>query len=353
MGFAFFFFGRSVTERSGSGGGVASIGSWGSEALDMRASGSKGPGFPQPARAPAEFLGMLRTIVALLSLTFLVLACSGQAPLPRQALVLNRAGAEALARGDLETADARLSLALEYSPRFVEALVNQGLVELQRGNFDRARELITRARRLNPDVAQPHHALGVLAERQARPDEASRHYYEALAVDPGFAASRANLARLLFDAGMLNEAFVQFKRLLEAAPDSPEAHVGLAETLLRLGRLEEAEALTRRARERFPETPELTVLAARGLLRQGQVGEAVELLSPLGHGRDEIAAEALSWLATAELLRQQPRMAIGAAKRALELDPRSPVATYAMGRALEALGDPSALTWLRKAQKAR
>jgi tetratricopeptide (TPR) repeat protein len=192
-----------------------------------------------------------------------------------------------------------------------------------------------------------------LAERQARPDEASRHYYEALAVDPGFAPSRANLARLLFDAGMLNEAFVQYKRLLQAAPDSPEAHVGLAETLLRLGRLEEAEAVTRSAHERFPDTPELTVLAARGLLRRGQVDAAVELLSPLGYGRDEIAAEALSWLATAELLRQQPRMAVGAAKRALELDPRSPVATYAMGRALEALGDPSALTWLRKAQQAR
>ena len=98
------------------------------------------------------------------------LGCAGAAPLPQKAIALNRAGAEALARGDLETADARLTLALEYSPRFVEALVNQGLLELQRGNFDRARELLTRARRLNADVAQPHHALGILAERQARPD---------------------------------------------------------------------------------------------------------------------------------------------------------------------------------------
>jgi len=72
--------------------------------------------------------------------------CAGAAPLPPKAVLLNQAGADALARGDLETADARLSLALEYSPHFVEALVNQGLVELQRGNFERARELITRAR---------------------------------------------------------------------------------------------------------------------------------------------------------------------------------------------------------------
>ena len=282
-----------------------------------------------------------------------LLGCAGVAPLPPKAVALNRAGAEALARGDLETADARLSLALEYSPRFVEALVNQGLVELQRGNFERARELFLRARRLNADVAQPHHALGVLAERQARPDEASRHYYEALAVDPGFAASRANLARLLFDAHMFEEALVQFKRLSEVAPDSPEPAQGLAETLLRLGRVDEAEAVTRRASERFPDSAELTVLAARSLLRQGNVTRAIELLSPLGYGSDDIAANALGWLATAELLRGEPRLAVGAAKRALALDPSSAVATYAMAQALEALGDPAAIAWQRRARERR
>lgn len=292
-----------------------------------------------------------RWLWALWSLS--IQGCAGAAPLPAQALALNRAGAEALARGDLETADARLSLALEYSPRFVEALVNQGLVELQRGNFDRARELFTRARRLNADVAQPHHALGVLAERQARPDQASRHYYEALAVDPGFEPARANLARLLFDAGMLEEALVQFKRLVEVAPASPQAQAGLAETLLRLGRVAEAEAITQAASARHAGVPELEVLEARALLRRGEIAKAIELLLPLGYGRDDVAASALSWLATAELLRHQPRRAVGAARRALELDPDSPVATYAMARALEALGDPAALSWQQRARKAR
>jgi tetratricopeptide (TPR) repeat protein len=291
---------------------------------------------------------MLRSIWFRAGIGLCLLGCSGVAALPPKAIALNRAGAEALARGDLETADARLSLALEYSPRFVEALVNQGFVELQRGNFERARELFTRARRLNEDVAQPHHALGILAERQARPDEASRHYYDALAVDPGFAPARANLARLLFDARMFEEALVQFKRLSEVAPDSPEAAQGLAETLLRLGRVDEAEAITRQASERFPDSAELTVLAARSLLRQGNVTRAIELLSPLGYGRDDVAANALGWLATAELLRGQPRLAVGAAKRALSLDPSSTVATYAMAQALEALGDPAAITWQRR-----
>lgn len=277
------------------------------------------------------------------------LGCSGTAPLPAKAVELNRAGTEALVRGDLETADARFTLALEYSPRFVEALVNQGLVELQRGNFDRARELIMRARRLNPDVAQPHHALGILAERQARPDEASRHYYAALEVDPGFCPARANLARLLFDAGMLEEALIQYKRLAEAEPDGLDAATGQAETLLRLGRIEEADAITRAALERFPDSPELTTLAARALLRKGDADAAIALLLPLGYGRDDVAATALAWLATAELVRGRPRSAVGAAERALSLEPGSPVATFAMAEALKELGDPAALTWRARA----
>jgi hypothetical protein len=42
--------------------------------------------------------------------------CKGSAPLPPKALELNKARAEALENGDLETADARFALALEYNP---------------------------------------------------------------------------------------------------------------------------------------------------------------------------------------------------------------------------------------------
>src|SRR5687767_14432099 len=176
-------------------------------------------------------------------LVILLLAgCSAGAPLPPPAAALNRAGIEALERGDLETADARFSVALEYSPRFVDALVNLGLVELERGNFARARVLVERARRLNPDVAQPHHALGVLAERESRRDRASRHYYDALRVDPGFSPSRHNLARLLFESNQLEEALVQYQRLSGTAPRDARALAGLVETLVRLGRTSEADA---------------------------------------------------------------------------------------------------------------
>jgi len=254
--------------------------------------------------------------------------------LPSRALELNQAGAEALAQGDLETADARLSVALEYSPHFVEALVNLGLVEIQRGNFARARLLLQRARRLNPDVAQVHHGLGVLAERERRNDLASEHYRDALAVDPGFFAARANLGRLLFDAGFFEDARLNFKKLVEVAPEASSGYSGLAESLLKLGRIAEADALVERAALRFPEDSALVVLRARSLLRQGRTEQARELLLPLVARRDGFSARALAWLGAVELARGKPPLAAAAARRALGLDPDDGLARHVLARAL-------------------
>ena len=293
---------------------------------------------------------MKRITAILLALPIFCLGCAGSAPLPAKALDLNQAGVAALAAGDLETADARFSLALEYNPSFVDALTNQGLVELQRGNFERARQLFTRARRLNPDVAQPHHALGVLAERERRPDLASQSYYEALRVDPGFAPSRSNLAHLLYDGGLYEDALTQFKRLVEVTPDDPQAFAGLAATLLHLERVTEASTVLESALAAAPDNPDLIVLAARLEIRRGEFEAAIARLLPLASGRTDVAVNALSWLSTAELARGQAREAVGAAERALALAPDDALASYTLGLSLKKLGDPSAKRWLSRAQ---
>ena len=113
----------------------------------------------------------LRTFLSLVRLACVILflfagtACASVPPLPPKALELNRDGAAALAAGDLSTAEARLAVAIEFSPRFTEAWVNLGYVELRRGNLDRAHKDFSKARDLNPDLPAPHHALGLLADR--------------------------------------------------------------------------------------------------------------------------------------------------------------------------------------------
>jgi tetratricopeptide (TPR) repeat protein len=298
----------------------------------------------QPGARATEKTHVSRLARILIS-ALLVAACRQAAPLPPKAVSLNNAGVEALARGDLETAGARFDLALEYNGRFLEALVNQGLVEMERGNFSRARQLLTRARRLNPDVAQPHHALGVLAERESRPDRASAFYMEALRVDPGFAPARANLARLYFNARRYERAALEYRRLVEVAPSEPLAVSGLVDSLLALGRVAEADDLLAKATERFPHSPELKLLGARRDLRQGRFEKVLADLTPLAARNDDTAVAALGWMATAELASGRPRLAIGAARRALSLIPDDAVATYVLAVALAEVDRKRAVPW--------
>ncbi len=276
--------------------------------------------------------------------------CASTPALPPRAAELNHTGVQALAAGDLETAESRFSLALEYSPRFVEAWVNLGLVELERGNLAVARHHFGRARRLNPDIAQPHHALGVLEEREGRPDRASDAYQDALAVDPGFFPSRLNWARLLFTAGFVEHARVQLRKAVEVAPDDPVPPAALAEVLIRTGRVTEANALVEQAHRRFPDDPALTILVARMLMRRDNPDGALVLLSPLAQGRSETAVAALGWMATAELVAGRPRLAVGAARRALQMEPDDSVATHTLALALAALSDPGSTAWLARAR---
>jgi Flp pilus assembly protein TadD len=277
------------------------------------------------------------------------LACAGTAPLPPKAVALNRAGTDALAAGDLETAEARFALALEYHPKFVEALTNLGLVEMQRGNLALARLQFERARRINPDFAQPHHALGVLAERERRPDIAAEHYRDALKVNPGFGASRANLARVLFAAGRFDDAREQFLRLVEVEPGQLAGRTGLAETLLQLRRASESDAVVDKACQDLGETPELSILLGRRQLRQGELEKAEATLLLLTKSNDDNARAAWSWLAATRLTRGDLQGALEAADKTFALDRNDPVATYVVAMALRANNDRRALTWLERA----
>ena len=252
-------------------------------------------------------------------------------PLPRQAIELNAAGALALAQGDLQAAEARLSVALEYSPRFVEAWINLGYVELRRGNFVQARRDFVRARQLNEDLPAPHHALGLLADDEGEGAQAEAHYRAALKVDPGFVPSRANLARLLYARAQYENAREQFLRLIAVAPDAVDGWLGEAEALLQLGREGEAEAVVARARDRLGERPELSILLARQRMALEEWDEAEALLAPLvGDGDRDRAAAAWAWIAVARIGKRDAPRAREAARAALAIDGRNAVAAYAM-----------------------
>jgi tetratricopeptide (TPR) repeat protein len=258
-------------------------------------------------------------------------ACAGEVPLPPKAVLLNTEGARALARGDLESAEASLSVAIEYSPRFVEAWVNLGYVELRRGNLDQARRDFLKARALNRDLPAPHHALGVLAEAQGSGPDADTFYRDALKVDPGFAPSRANLARRLFGRGQYENAREQFQRLREVEPGAAEAWAGEAECLLRLDREAEAEAVVATGRGHAGDAPALLLVLARLRLAAGAWDEAEAILAPLTGSDDRArAGAAWSWIAVARAGRGDAEGSREAARAALAVNRDDPVARYAL-----------------------
>jgi tetratricopeptide (TPR) repeat protein len=275
-----------------------------------------------------------RAAAALAAVIVGMSGCASTVPLPPRAIALNAQGAQALAQGDLTTAEARLSVALEYSPRFVEAWVNLGYFEQARRDFVKAREL-------NPDIPAPHHALGVLADARGRGAEAEACYRAALAVDPGFAPARANLARRLFARGQYENAREQFERLIAVAPDAIEGWAGEAATLLQLGREVLAEQVVARARERFGDRPPLMLLVARERLAAGDFDAAEAVLAPIVGDPDRArAGAAWAWIAVARAGRGAREGARQAARAALAVDRDDAVARYAL-RLSEETGTPS------------
>jgi tetratricopeptide (TPR) repeat protein len=260
-------------------------------------------------------------------------ACSSAVPLPPKALELNRLGAAALGAGDLPTAEARLALAIEFSPKFTEAWVNLGLVALRRGDVKEARKDIGHARSLNPDLPAPHHALGLLEEHVDRLKQAEASYRAALAVDPGFGPARANLGRMLFAAGRYDDAREQFLRLTEVAPEVLDGWLGLVESLGRLDRERDGDLTIGRARRLFGDRPELVLLVARQMLRRGAFEEAETMLAPLTlDGDAHRCGSAWAWLGVARLGQGRPREAALAAEEALQSNPADTVARFVLER---------------------
>lgn len=265
---------------------------------------------------------------AAIALLFLS-GCSTVPPLPPKAAEMNRAGAEAFARGEYELASARLHVAIEYSPRFTEAWVNLGLVEMKRGNLHEAMKDLGKARSFNPDLPAPHHALGVVDEVRGKPEAAEKHYRAALKVDPGFAASRANLGRLLFARGAFEEAREQFLRLSEVAPNEITGFSGLVESLLRLGREPEADDVLAKARARFGDTEEFLLLYGRQLLRRGAARDAEDVFAAVTGGSDaERCASAWAWIAVSRFERRDVNGARVAFQEAKKLDSKNAVAAF-------------------------
>lgn len=180
-----------------------------------------------------------------LSLVALVLlsACATGGTLPEIAVEHNTAGAESLAAGELDDAEARFRLALEYQPGFAESRANLGLVAFRRGQLDDAEGHLRAAIRLDANFDEAWSNLGLVLAAKGQVQGAKRAFETALAIDPGLVAARRNLADLDMRGSNYVEARAHLMRLVQivdaSTADGARASAMLAYCELRLGREEE------------------------------------------------------------------------------------------------------------------
>jgi len=189
---------------------------------------------------------------------------------------LNARGAERLARGDLDAAEARFRLALEYRPGFVEARANLGLVMAERGDLEEARAHVEAALSVDEDFALGWSSLGVVLERQHELDDAAAAYEEALAIDPGLATPRRNLALLLLRLERFPEARAHLLRLAAIDPQDLDGRAHLAWCELRLGRPRAAFDAANAILSERPGQPRALMVRGGARARLGELTEAAD-----------------------------------------------------------------------------
>ena len=220
-----------------------------------------------------------RPIVSLAFTLALLAGCATTGPLPPQAVEHNRVGAERLAEGRLDDAEARFRLALEFHPGFAEPHANLGLVMLERGRLAEAEQRFRSAIRIDPDFDEAWSNLGVVLLRQGRVDDAARAFEEALAIDPGHGDARRNLADVWMMRGDFAQARAHLMRLVQLTEEPgtaawARARGMLAYAELRLGRREAARARAEEVLAREDQEP--IARTVRGILHAdaGRVAEA-------------------------------------------------------------------------------
>ncbi|MBA3445046.1 MAG: tetratricopeptide repeat protein [Gemmatimonadales bacterium] len=147
--------------------------------------------------------------------------------------------------GQADRALDELDRALELNPRYVEALIHQGLVLNELGRTDEAQEAFGRAANhmAKPAAGLPAPAAAQLANRHAELGEtyaaagamsrAIQQYETALELGPEFHDLRYRMARLLMEAGRPLEAREALEQVVRARPNfvDAEAALGLAHYL--------------------------------------------------------------------------------------------------------------------------
>ena len=167
---------------------------------------------------PRKIVNLMRRLAILLSAALGLLSCKTVAPVHPLAVEHNTYGTQYLEQGNLDKAQHRFELALEYNRDYPEPYNNLCLVWIKRGNLDRAKEQCIKALRLNNDFSEAYNNLGYIYLQEKAFGKAHDAFTNALKVNPGYLEARYNLCLTLLRLEKRPEARVCYDKVIEVNP---------------------------------------------------------------------------------------------------------------------------------------
>ena len=160
----------------------------------------------------------------------LALSCKHVVKIHPQAVEHNTFGTQYLEAGDLDKAQHRFELALEYNADYPEPYNNLCLVWVKRSNLARAKDFCIRALRLNNDFAQAYNNLGYIYLQEKKSlGKAEDSFRSALKVNPGYIEARYNLCLTLLQLKRSDDARVCYDKVIETNPSKADPYHDLCE----------------------------------------------------------------------------------------------------------------------------
>lgn len=170
-------------------------------------------------------------------------------------VVHNNMGVILLNEGDSGRAVAHLRRALDFRPRYADALFNLGLCAFKTGDRQEAVRLFGQALREDPRSERAHVYLGFILLEARRPDAASEHFRAALRVRPDQEAAHHHLAVALMQLEDFPAAERHLRETIRLNTRNPEAYNNLGVVLMAQGRHGEAVEALRTADALAPGRP--------------------------------------------------------------------------------------------------
>ena len=196
------------------------------------------------------------------------------------------------------------------------------LSEAEAPAWDQAAAEFIDAQMAMSDRASGHMRMALFHSDLGDPKKAESAYRDAVRIEPEAIPPRINLAEMLYQQGRIEDSGKEFQAAVTADPASGVAHESLARYFIRIKQYDKGLAELKKASQLMPEHAATQYFLGVALNSRKRFDEALPALQK-AHKLDSRNPEYLIGLATVCRDAGQTELALGYARKLIDLDPQS------------------------------